>query len=148
MHRMPEETLPSYFSLNYNTLDILWGMYRFSEKQKANFNNRRYAASLELYRYFYELWHNDEIDRKRVLIVDYKKLRKELIPMFDQIVEFTGIQPSDELRNAVALQAQKQKSYQRKHKVKTLSDFGIDNDRVRKDFGFLYTDDPFGSQMN
>ncbi len=148
MHRMPEETLPSYFSLNYNTLDILWGMHRFTEKQKANFNNRRYAASLELYRYFYELWHNNEIDKERVLIVDYKKLRSELMSMFDQIVEFTGINPSDELRSAVEQQAEKQKSYKRKHKVKTLSDFGIDNDRVRKDFGFLYIDDPFADQKN
>lgn len=144
MHRMPEETLPSYLSLNYNMLDILWGMHRFSGKQKANYYNRRYTASLELYRYFYELWHNNEIDKEKVLIVPYKKLRNELMPMFEQIVEFTGIQPSTQLRAAVESQAQKQKSYKRKHKVKTLSDFGISNERVRKDFGFLYTDDPFG----
>ena len=148
MHRMPEDTLPSYLSLNYHILDILWGMHRFSEEQKATYYNRRYAASLELYRYFYDLWHNNEIDKEKVLIVDYKKLRKELMPMFDQIVEYTGIQPSDELRDAVARQAQKQKNYQRKHKVKTLSDFGIEAERVRKDFAFLYTDDPFGEQKN
>ena len=83
-----------------------------------------------------------------MLIVDYNKLRNELMPMFEQIVEFTGIQPSKALRSEVLQQAQKQKSYQRKHEVKTLSDFGIDTDRVRKDFGFLYTDDPFGNQRN
>lgn len=148
MHRMPEETLPSYFSLNYHTLDILWGMHRFSEKQKATFFNRRYEASLELYRYFYDLWHNDEIDRDRVLIVPYKKLRKELIPMFEEIVKFTGIEPSEALRTAVALQAEKQKTYQRKHKVATLADFGISADRVRKDFAFLYGEDPFGQLKN
>jgi hypothetical protein len=148
MHRMPEETLPSYLSLNHHTLDILWGMHRFTEKQKANYYNRRYTASLELYRYFYELWHNNEIDHDKVLIVDYKKLRNELMPMFKQIVEFTGIQPSQALQSAVVHQAQKQKSYQRKHQVKTLADFGIDKDRVRKDFAFLYTDDPFGEQKN
>ena len=148
MHRMPEETLPSYLSLNYHILDILWGMHRFSEKQKTTYFNCRYEASLELYKYFYELWHNNEIDKKKVLIVPYTKLRKELIPMFEQIVEFTGIQASDELRDAVARQAQKQKNYQRKHKVKTLSDFGIETARVRKDFAFLYTDDPFGEQKN
>ena len=83
-----------------------------------------------------------------MLIVPYKKLRKELMPMFEQIFEFTGIKPSGELRNAVARQAEKQESYQRKHQVKTLSDFGIDSERVRKDFAFLYTDDPFGEQLN
>ncbi len=148
MHRMPEDTLPSYLSLNHNTLDILWGMHRFSEAQKATFNNRRYRHSLELYRYFYDLWHNDEIDKDKVLIVDYKKLRDELMPMFEQIVEFTGIQPSEKLRNAVARQAEKQKSYQRKHRVKTLADFGIDKEQVRKDFAFLYKDNPFGLMEN
>jgi LPS sulfotransferase NodH len=148
MHRMPEDTLPSYLSLNHNTLDILWGMHRFSETQKAVFNNRRYRHSLELYRYFYDLWHNDEIDKEKVLIVDYKKLRNELMPMFEQIVEFTQIRPSRELRHAVALQAQRQQTYQRKHQVKTLADFGIDKEQVRKDFAFLYTDDPFGELGN
>ena len=148
MHRMPEDTLPSYLSLNYHTLDILWGMHRFSEKQKATFYRRRYVASLELYRYFYDLWRNQEIDRSKVLIVDYKKLRNELIPMFDEIVAFTGIQPSDDLRAAVEKQAQKQNSYQRKHRVSTLADFGIDKDQMRKDFAFLYRDDPFGLLEN
>ena len=84
----------------------------------------------------------------RVLIVDYNKLRKELLPMFERIVEFTGIDASKELRGKVALQGQNQKSYQRKHEVKTLADFGIDTDRVRKDFGFLYTEDPFNLLKN
>jgi len=145
MHRMPEETLPSYLSLNYHTLDILWGMHRFSDKQKATFYNRRYEASLELYRYFYDLWHNHEIDREKVLIVPYKKLRRELIPMFEEIVAFTGIEPSEALKTAVVRQAQQQKTYQRKHTVTTLADFGISEGRVRKDFAFLYADDPFGN---
>ncbi|MEZ4602843.1 MAG: sulfotransferase [Desulfobacterales bacterium] len=147
MHRMPEDTLPSYLSLNYHTLDILWGMHRFSEKQKATFYRRRYAASLELYRYFYDLWHNQEIDRSKVLIVDYKKLRNELIPMFERLSR-SPIQPSDDLRVAVEKQAQKQKSYQRKHRVSTLADFGIDKDQMRKRFAFLYRDDPFGLLEN
>jgi hypothetical protein len=94
------------------------------------------------------LWRNQEIDRSKVLIVDYKKLRNELIPMFDEIVAFTGIQPSDDLRVAVEKQAQKQNSYQRKHRVSTLADFGIDKDQMRKDFEFLYRDDPFGLLEN
>ncbi|MFH2065123.1 MAG: sulfotransferase [Pseudomonadota bacterium] len=144
MHRMPEETLPSYLSLSFYTLDALWGMHRFSGRQKANYYNRRYEASLELYRYFYDLWHNHELDRERILIVPYKRLRRELMPVFEEIVAFTGIKPSAKLRNAVALQAGKQRSYERKHAMNTLADFGISTDRVRKDFAFLYADDPFG----
>ena len=83
-----------------------------------------------------------------MLIVPYKKLRKELMPMFEEIVEFTGIEPSDELRRAVARQAEQQETYARKHNVISLADFGISADRVRKDFAFIYADDPFGELKN
>lgn len=145
MHRMPEKTLPSYFSLNYHTLDILWGMHRFSEKQQATFFNYRYKHSLELYRYFYDMWHGNEIDKKKVLIVPYDKLRHDLMPMFQSILDFTGIEASPELRAAVLRQAEKQKAYERPHKVKTLEDFGVDSRRLKTDFAFLYADDPFGT---
>jgi len=107
MDRTPYETLPSYFSLSYNTMDVLWGMNRFSEDQIFTNFRHRYQASLELYQYFYNLWHNDEIDKTRVLIVPYEKLRKNLIEVFDQIVDFTGIKPSITLVDAVKKKAEK-----------------------------------------
>ena len=144
MHRMPEETLPSYFSLNYNADDVIWGMHRFSSEQIQTFFNYRYAASLELYRYFYDLWHNNEIDKEKVLIVPYDTLRTDLMATFEKIIAHTGIEPSPALRRAVERQVEKQKNYQRAHKVHTLAEFGIDESRVKKDFAFLYTKDPFG----
>jgi len=144
MHRMPEETLPSFFSLTYNTMDLLWGMHRFTEKQKETYFSYRYAASLDLYKYFFDLWQKNEIDKEKVLIVPYGSLRNDLVNMFEKIVDFTGIEPSEALIKAIKAEAAKQKSYQRTHKVKTLEDFGIDSNRVKKDFAFLYTDDPFG----
>lgn len=60
------------------------------------------------------------------------------MPMFEQIVYFTTIEPSDELQRAVEHQAKKQKNYKRKHQVKTISDFGINREQVKQDFAFLY----------
>jgi hypothetical protein len=141
MHRNPFDTLPSYFSLTYNTQDILWGMRRFTRDQLFDFFEYRYQASRELYLYFHKLWRNGEIHKGRVLIVPYERLREDLVGVFKEIVSFTGIHPSRRLNQAVALQAEKQRRYKRKHAVAPLSRFGIDEKRIGDDFAFFFETD-------
>jgi hypothetical protein len=141
MHRNPHETLPSYFSLTYNTQDILWGMSRFTQDQLFRFFEYRYQASRELYLYFHKLWHNGEISKRRVLIVPYERLKEDLMAVFGEIVSFTGIDASPILRRSVEQQAERQRRYQRKHEVAPLSQFGIDEKRILKDFAFFFEKD-------
>jgi omega-hydroxy-beta-dihydromenaquinone-9 sulfotransferase len=148
MHRDPHDTLPSYFSLAYNTQDILWGMHRFTKDQLFQFFEYRYQASRELYLYFHKLWHHGEINKHRVLIVPYEKLRENLINVFDEIVSFTGIHASRRLRLAVASQAERQRRYKRKHEVIPLSRFGIDENRIKDDFAFFFEKDLLLRQQN
>jgi len=143
MHRMPEDTLPSAFSLIDNMIDLLWGRHRFSKQQAKRFFQYRYQASIDLYKYFYDVWQNNEIDKQRVMIVPYEQVKEDLMGVFDRVVEFTNIQPSDALKTAVRQQAEKQKKYQRIHEVRTLEEFGIDSRRLKDDFAFLYAKDPF-----
>lgn len=138
MHRMPEDTLPSSFSLMYNMVDLIWGMHRFTAEQIKRFFDYRYRASIDLYRYFYDLWHNNDIDPNRVLIVSYPQLQEDLMGVFEQVVQFTGISPSESLRKAILHQSEKQKKYKRIHSVRPLEDFGIDSGRLKADFSFLY----------
>jgi len=147
MHRLPEDTLPSAFSLMENLLDLIWGMHRFSEEQIKRFFQYRYRASIDLYRYFYDVWQNREIDRDRVLIVSYEQLKDDLMGVFDRVVEFTGIEPGEALTAAVNQQAEKQKKYRRIHAVRALEEFGIDSRRLKKDFAFLYGNDPYASDL-
>ena len=147
MHRLPEDTLPSAFSLMENLLDLIWGMHRFSEEQIKRFFQYRYRASIDLYRYFYDVWQNREIDRDRVLIVSYEQLKEDLMGVFDRVVEFTGIEPGEALTAAVNQQAEKQKKYRRIHAVRALEEFGIDSRRLEKDFAFLYGNDPYASDL-
>ncbi len=146
MHRDPHETLPSPISLTYNTQDILWGMHRFRKDQLFRFFEYRYRASLELYQYFHMLWHSEKINKRRVMIIPYKRLREDLMGVFDEIVSFTGIRASRRLRLAVAQQAEKQRHYQRRHAVEPLSWFGIDENRIRKDFAFFFEKDVLTGQ--
>jgi hypothetical protein len=134
--RAPEETLPSYFSLIHNVMDLIWGLHRFSSNDIKRFFEYRYSASLELYRYFHDLHMNGDIDENTVMIIPYTELRDDLTGVFERIISFTGIKPSRELRAAVEKQAEKQKQYRREHEVRSISEFGIDEIRVRNDFSF------------
>lgn len=134
--RKPEETLPSYFSLIKNVMDLIWGLHRFSSKDIKRFFEYRYTASLELYRYFHDLQTKGEIDDNKVLIIPYAELRNDLTGVFERIIAFTGMEPSRELRAAVAKQTEKQKHYRREHEVRSISEFGIHESRIRSDFSF------------
>ena len=142
MHRMPEHTLPSYFTLIHNMLDQLWGTAKFKSDQIKKFYEYRYKACIDLYRYFYDLWMNNEIDKSRVLVISYDQLTENLMSVFESVVKFTEIEPTDTLRAAIKQQAEAQKKYQRAHEVRPLEDFGIDSHRLREDFAFLYNKDP------
>jgi hypothetical protein len=137
--RAPEETLPSYFSLIYNVMDLIWGMHRFSPNDINRFFQNRYTDSLDLYRYFHDLQIKGEIDETRVLIIPYDQLRDDLNGVFERITSFTGLEPSLELRAAVTKQAEKQKHYRREHAVRSISEFGIDESRIQNDFAFCRT---------
>lgn len=140
MHRSAEKTLPSYFSLNYNTLDELWGLHRFTKEQLNVFFEYRYRASVELCRYFFDLWQSGAINREKVMILPYDRIQHELPEVFNEIIRFTGITPSPAFKEAVARQAEKQRGFQRGHSVLPLEFFGISPERVRRDFAFQGND--------
>ena len=71
---------------------------------------------------------------------------KDLMNAFKQIITFTGIKTSAELRSYVDLQTIKQRQYKRKHEVEKLEKFGIEENRIEKDFAFILGPDPFHVQ--
>ena len=146
MDRSPHETLPSYFSLIYNFLDTFYGVNRFSSDQIYRFYDNRYRGSLDLYRYFFDLWHTGKVNTENVLILPYETIMKDLVHAFEQIITFTGIKASPELIGYVELQARKQRQYKRKHEVEQLAKFGIEENRIEKDFAFILVPDPFHVQ--
>lgn len=146
LNRSPHETLPSYFSLIYNFLDTLYGMNRFSSEQISRFFNNRYRDSFDLYRYFVDLWHTGKVNTEKVMILPYETIMKDLVNAFEQIITFTGIKASAELRGYIELEAKKQRQYKRKHKVEQLAEFGIEANRIEKDFAFILGPNPFHVQ--
>lgn len=136
--RSPHETIPSHLSVLWFLLDLQLGVKNIPPDKLQRYIDRRYRYNIDLYRYFYDLQKNQEIAEDRVMIVRYDQLRSDLEKSFTEIVNFTGINPSDALKQAVKEQAQTQKDYQRKHQFMKLEELSLSNEQITKDFDFVF----------
>lgn len=135
--RSPLQTLPSYFSLLYKSIEHRWGIDHLKQEDLQRYWNRRYQASIALYKYFHDLYEKSEIDRERILVLPYEKLRNNLSETFDEIAAFAKFEVTATTRHMITDQAEAQKTYTRKHQVMTLEAFGLTKAQVEKDFDFL-----------
>lgn len=136
--RNPHHVVPSFLSLLHKSIEFRWGLVQVPKGVMQRYNERRYQSMIDLYRYFYNLQKNNELPEDRVMVLPYDLLRRDLIKAFNKIVDFSGIAVSEELRLKVAARAQKQESYQRKHQVMDLAEFGLSHERISRDFAFVF----------
>lgn len=136
--RNPHHVVPSFLSLLHNSIEFRWGLSKIPKAVLDRYNRRRYQAIIDLYKYFHDLQAQGELPASRVMVLPYELLRNDLNAAFKQIIEFTGIQASDSLREAVAKRAAAQGQYQRKHKVKDLAEFGLSHAQISRDFAFVF----------
>lgn len=136
--RSPYETIPSHLSLDRNFLHYYWGSKNIPTEKIKGYEDRRYRYNVELYRYFYNLQKNQEISEDNAMVLQYDLLISELDKVFEKIVAFTGISPSEQLRQAIEQQTQIQKNYKRKHQVRDLKEFNLTRDKLIQDLSFVF----------
>ncbi|MEI6034434.1 MAG: sulfotransferase [Verrucomicrobiae bacterium] len=136
--RNPYHVVPSFLSLLHKTIEFRWGLKKVPADVLQRYTRRRYEAVIDLYRYFHTLQKNKEIPEGRVLVLPYELLLSDLNNAFDRIVGFTGITVSEELRQQVSERAKSQSHYQRKHQVMPLEYFGLTQERIARDFAFVF----------
>ena len=138
--RSPHETIPSHLTLEYNTFKDRNRIDRIPQAKLERYFQRRYLYDIELYRYFYDLYTQGEIPSENVMILPYSQLCQNLAASFEQIKQFTQIEPSRQLQQAIEQQAAKQKQYQRQHKIIDLQQFGISQAQIALDFDFVFAE--------
>ena len=143
--RSPYQTIPSLISFmlskdpNFSRNSKKRGKdLDFSSGFEQKVVKRGYQEALDLYNYFYTLEKNEEIPSDSYLILSYDELRYDLDRAAEKIFAFTGIKPSEQLREAIENQSKLQKDYKRTHKNFTLQDLGITKDQITKDFSFVF----------
>jgi len=136
--RSPYETIPSHLSLHRSFFANRWGLENIDPGALERYYQRRYRHNVDLYRYFYDLQKSGELPEDQVMVVRYDHLVKDLERVFHEVVDFTGLQVSDELVERVRKQAEKQKSWKRKHRNLALEEFGLSKERIAKDLDFVF----------
>lgn len=139
--RSPYETIPSHLSIVWFLLDLQIGVKNIPPQKLQRYINRRYRYNIDLYRYFYDLQKNQEIPEDRVKIVRYDSLVSDLENTFNEIIDFTEIKPTNQLKEKIKEQAQKK--YQRQHQFLKLEDLSLTQDQITKDFDFVFKEYDF-----
>ncbi|MBK1700632.1 sulfotransferase family protein [Thiococcus pfennigii] len=136
--RSPLETIPSHLTLDRNTFDHIWSLHRIPEEKLRRYYELRYHYDVAYYRYMEDVIDSDTIPGDRLLVIPYGQLRSDLAPTIERIIEFTGLQPSPALREKIAAQSNEQKRFVRTHRNLPLETFGLTEQRVTEDLGFVF----------
>jgi hypothetical protein len=138
LYRNPLATIPSHLSLNYHVFDYKWGLENIGKEALQGYFNRRYRYNVNLYKYFNQVKNNSDVLKDKIIEVYYDDLLSDFSQVMARVKAFMGIEFSEALQLEIEKQAEKQKSYKRKHKNYDLEKFGLTEVQIRKDLDFMF----------
>ena len=138
IYRNPLDSINSHLSLNTNVFDYKWNLDKIGEEAMNRYYDRRYRYNVEFYKYFEDVKNNSGLLDGKVIEVFYNDFLENFEPTIKKVEAFMEIPFSDEMKEAIEEQAEKQKSYKRKHKNFDLSKFGLTEEKVREDLPFMF----------
>ncbi len=142
--RSPYETMPSHLSLHRNMFDYMYGIENIPPERLRRYYQRRYKYNVEFYKYVEELIEKGILNSSCFTTISYDLLKHNLKKAVTLIVEFTELAISEDLQEKIDQQALRQQNYRRKHRNLELKDFGVSNEEVARDLGFVF--DKYGFQ--
>lgn len=136
--RSPYETIPSHLSLDRNVLDFQWGLKNIPANRLQRYFERRYHYDVQFYQYIEDLISKGIFNSSQFMTLSYDLLKNDLGKAIEVILEFTGIEISQELRKRIQEQIKMQSSYRSKHRNLDLEEFGLSKERIAKDLSFVF----------
>jgi len=136
-YRNPLESIPSHLSLNRSVFDYKWGLEKIGETAMQRYYNRRYRYNVTYYKYLENMLQQANL-KERVLQIHYPQLLENFEATMQKAINFMQVDISKTLQNEIETQAEKQKTYQRKHKVYELEMFGLSEAKIKADLDFMF----------
>ena len=128
--RDPLDTLPSYFSLQEN---VKFGnLLKKSELKKLR--NESYNEIIEWYKETEKV--KLKLLKKQFMVLTYPQITKDLQNSIKSFYKFTNMKMTKKFQKEVENFASK--SYVKKHKNKSIEDYGFSKKQVLSDFDFVY----------
>jgi len=135
--RDPLNTVPSGLSLVTSVLDKRYGFWNLPEEKRQRYIDRLYNGLLELSIKFHDDYISGTIPKESIKIVLYDRMMGDFDYLMEEILEFLGETPSDDLLNAIKETSDKQKAYKSEHKY-DLDKFGLTEEKIRTDYAPIY----------
>ncbi|MBC2694299.1 MAG: sulfotransferase [Desulfobacteraceae bacterium] len=136
--RSPYETISSHLSLDRNVLDFQWGLKKIPANRLQRYFERRYHYDVQFYQYIENLISKGIFNPSQFMTLSYDLLKNDLGKAIQTILEFTGLEISQELRKKIQEQIKTQSSYRRKHRNLELKEFGLSKERIARDLSFIF----------
>ncbi len=124
-------------SLVTGVLDKKFGFWSLDKNKRDHFINKLYQALVELLKRFHYDWINNNINKDRVMIVHFDRMMKDFDGLMFDIINFTGSNLTNELKDDIIQTAKKQREFQSKHKY-NLEKFGLTKKQIQDDCKFIY----------
>ena len=137
MIRDPLNVIPSGLSLVTGVLDKRFNFWSLDEKIKKRYIRRLYNALIELLNRFHHDWVHNNIDKDKVLIVRFDTMMNDFESLMNDVLDFVGIEKSEEMIKSIKKTAEGQRKYQSGHKY-DLDKFGLTEKKIRTDCKHIY----------
>ena len=137
MIRDPLNMIPSGLSLVTGVLDKRYNFWSLDEKIRSRFVERLYIALVELLNRFHDDWTNERINKEKVLIVHFDSMMSHFESLMEEIMDFTDVEPSEELKQTIQITADNQRRYESGHRY-NLEKFGLTEKRIQEDCEQIY----------
>ena len=135
--RDPLEVIPSGINMLANVTDKQFGTGALAEEVRQRYYENLYRGECALYREFFDVYSAGDIPAESLMVIRFPDLMRDFEGVMSRIVEFCELPVTDEFREAIRAQAEKQRGHSSKHKY-SLDAFGISEERVRTDLAFVY----------
>ena len=77
------------------------------------------------------------IDKSKVMIIPFDRMMSDFETLMNEILEFIGHSPSEKLKKNILATAEKQRSFESKHKY-DLDKFGLTVEQIQSDCAPIY----------
>lgn len=125
LYRDPVETIPSFFSLQYNFI-----RKRLNNEEVIRYFNKKYTFSMALYKYFERI--KSKIPAEQLLTVKFTDLKSKPDELIRQIFDYADLELTDAY--AAQLKQKRSEKHSKKHQNIDFSFAGITTERIQKDF--------------
>ena len=144
--RSPFRVIMSNLTQHRNYFDSRWGLDRIPEDRLKAYFRLRYNMLVSHYKYGLEIERRGLVPRDQLMVVPYNRLLADLEGVFQDVVDFADLEPSEALCEHVRETSRRQPGYKASHRKLRLEAFGLKPEEVLSDLREVFAHYGFSTE--